>query len=79
MVDFPMTVYASFPADSVEIEGRHIGVSQRMTYSTNAGAVLSKAIDDQYHPNPGTEGVFLWVCQIRAPKQSKTMRFSRFV
>ena len=59
-IDLPVPVYASFPADSVEVDGRHIGVSQRMSFSSNARAVLSQAIVDVERAKPGTEAALLW-------------------
>ncbi len=59
-IDLPVPVYASFPVDSVEIEGKHIGISQRMSFSSNAGAILSQAIVDMEYTQPGTEAVLLW-------------------
>lgn len=51
---------ALVPAGSVEKEGKHIGISQRMSFSSNAGAILSQAIVDMEHAQPGTEAVLLW-------------------
>ena len=59
-IDLPVPVYASFPADSVEIDGRHIGVSQRISFSSDAGVIVSQAIVDIEHAKPGTEAVLLW-------------------
>ena len=59
-IDLPVPVCAAFPADSVEIDGRHIGVSQRMSFLSNAGVILSQAIVDIEHAKPGTEAVLLW-------------------
>ncbi len=58
---------------------RHSGVSQWMPFAKNGGAVLSQAVADLEHANPGTEGVLLWVSRIRAAKPSETMRFAKFV
>lgn len=59
-IDMPVPVYSSFPADSVEINGRHIGISQRMSFSSNAGAILSQAIVELEHVETGKEAVLLW-------------------
>lgn len=59
-IDLPVPVYASFPADSVELNCEHIGISHRMSFSSNAGAILSQAIIDLEHSELGTEAVLLW-------------------
>ena len=54
-----MSIAGSFPTDGVEIEGREIGISQRMSISANASVVKSRAVVDLGYANPGTEAVFL--------------------
>ena len=51
-IDLPVPVSALFPANGVETDGRHIGVSQRMPYSSDEGAVLSKFSVDLAHAEP---------------------------
>ncbi len=59
-ISLPIPVYASFPVDSVEKNGCHIGISQRMSFSSNAGAILSTALVETEFSEPGTEAVLLW-------------------
>ena len=57
-IDLPVPVYASFPADSVEVDDRHSGNSQRMSYSS-MWAVLSQVIVDLGRARSGTEAFLL--------------------
>ena len=59
-IALPIPVYASFPIDSVEMNGKNIGISFRMSFSSNAGAILSQALVEMEHAEPGTEAVLLW-------------------
>jgi len=59
-IALPVPMYASFPADSVMMNGKQIGISQWMSFSSNAGSVLSQALVDVDHAEPGTEATLVW-------------------
>lgn len=58
--DFPSAVYATLPYDRVMKDGRTIGISTWCGYSANEGAMLTLAIVDVEHSEPGTEVIFVW-------------------
>jgi len=58
--DFPSAVYCSLPYDKVLRDGKLIGISTWCGYSANEGKMLTLAMLDQEHSNPGTEVTFVW-------------------
>ena len=58
--DFPSSVYATLPYDRVVKDGKTIGVSTWCGYSSNEGAMLTLAIVDVEHSEPGTPVTFVW-------------------
>jgi glycine cleavage system aminomethyltransferase T len=58
--DFPSAVYATLPYDKVLRDGTVIGVSTWCGYSANEGAMLTLAILDAEHAEPGTQVTFVW-------------------
>ena len=58
--DFPSAVYSTLPYDKVVKDGRTIGVSTWCGYSANEGTMLTLAILDAEHSEPGTEVTFVW-------------------
>jgi syringate O-demethylase len=58
--DFPSAVYSTLPYDKVLKDGRTIGVSTWCGYSANEGAMLTLAIVDVEHSEPGTPVTFVW-------------------
>ena len=58
--DFPSAVYATLPYDKVLKDGRTIGVSTWCGYSANEGAMLTLAIVNTEHSEPGTPVTFVW-------------------
>jgi glycine cleavage system aminomethyltransferase T len=58
--DFPSAVYATLPYDKVVKDGKVIGVSTWCGYSANEGAMLTLAILDVEHSEPGTQVTFVW-------------------
>jgi syringate O-demethylase len=58
--DFPSAVYATLPYDKVVRDGKVIGVSTWCGYSANEGAMLTLAIVDTEHSEPGTPVTFVW-------------------
>jgi glycine cleavage system aminomethyltransferase T len=58
--DFPSSVYSTLPYDKVVKDGKVIGVSTWCGYSANEGAMLTLAIVDAEHGEPGTPVTFVW-------------------
>lgn len=58
--DFPSAVYSTTPFDKVMRDGKTIGVSTWIGYSSNEGRMLTLAILDKEHAHPGTEVTFVW-------------------
>jgi syringate O-demethylase len=58
--DFPSAVYSTLPYDKVMKNGKTIGVSTWCGYTANEGAMLTLAIVDAEHAEPGTEVTFVW-------------------
>ena len=58
--DFPSAVYSTLPYDKVMRDGSVIGVSTWCGYSANEGAMLTLAIVDVEHSEPGTPVTFVW-------------------
>jgi syringate O-demethylase len=58
--DFPSAVYSTLPYDKVLKDGRTIGVSTWCGYSANEGAMLTLAMVDVEHSEPGTPVTFVW-------------------
>jgi glycine cleavage system aminomethyltransferase T len=58
--DFPSSVYSTLPYDKVMKDGKTIGVSTWCGYSANEGAMLTLAIVDVEHSEPGTPVTFVW-------------------
>ena len=58
--DFPSAVYATLPYDKVLKNGKTIGISTWCGYSSNEGKMLTLAILDIEHAEPGNEVTFVW-------------------
>jgi len=58
--DFPSAVYATLPYDKVVKNGKPIGVSTWCGYSSNEGKMLTLAILNTEHAEPGNEVTFVW-------------------
>jgi vanillate/3-O-methylgallate O-demethylase len=58
--DFPSAVYSTLPYDKVVKDGKVVGVSTWCGYSANEGAMLTLAILDVEHSEPGTQVTFVW-------------------
>ena len=58
--DFSSAVYSTLPYDKVIRDGKTIGVSTWCGYSANEGAMLTLAIVDVEHSEPGTPVTFVW-------------------
>ena len=59
-MEFPSAVYAMHPFDRVEVDGKLIGLSTWVGYSANEGRMLTLAMVDEAHAEPGTEVDFIW-------------------
>lgn len=59
-MEFPSAVYSMHPYDSVLIDGKIVGVSTWIGYSANEGKMLTLAIVDAEHAEPGTQVTLLW-------------------
>jgi glycine cleavage system aminomethyltransferase T len=59
-IDFPSAVYATWPYDKVMKDGKSIGVSTWVGYSSNEGKMLTLAILDNEQAHNGNEVTFVW-------------------
>ena len=59
-VDWPSAVYSMHPFDRVHVDGETVGVSTWIGYSANEGKMLTLAVLDPEHAEPGTEVVLTW-------------------
>jgi syringate O-demethylase len=59
-IDFPSAVYAMHPYDRVLIDGKDVGVSTWIGYSSNEGRMLTLAILDAQYAKPGTKVSLVW-------------------
>jgi syringate O-demethylase len=59
-IDWPSAVYAMHPFDRVTVGGETVGVSTWVGYSANEGKMLTLAVVDADHAEPGTEVTFVW-------------------
>ena len=58
--EFPSAVYSTLPYDKVVKDGKVIGVSTWCGFSANEGRMLTLAIVDAEHSEPGTPVTFVW-------------------
>ena len=59
-MDWPSAVYAMYPYDKVLRNGKHVGISTWVGYSSNERKMLTLAILDEEHAQPGSEVTFVW-------------------
>ena len=59
-IDWPNAVYAMHPYDRVMVDDETVGVSTWVGYSANEGKMLTLAVLDSEHAEPGTEVTFVW-------------------
>jgi glycine cleavage system aminomethyltransferase T len=59
-IDWPSAVYAMHPFDRVIVDGKTVGISTWIGYSANEGKMLTLAVLDAEHAEPGTEVIFVW-------------------
>ena len=58
--EFPSAVYSTLPYDKVVKDGKVIGVSTWCGYSSNEGKMLTLAMINTEHAEPGTEVTLVW-------------------
>jgi glycine cleavage system aminomethyltransferase T len=59
-IDFPSAVYSTWPYDKVTKNGKIIGVSTWIGYSSNEGKMLTLAMLENEHAQTGNEVTFVW-------------------
>jgi syringate O-demethylase len=59
-IEWPNAVYSMHPYDNVTVDGESVGVSTWICYSANEGKLLTLAILDAEHAEPGTEVTLVW-------------------
>lgn len=59
-IDFPSAVYSMHPFDKVMVDGKVIGLSTWVAYTSNERKMLTLAMVDEDFAEPGTEVVFVW-------------------
>jgi vanillate/3-O-methylgallate O-demethylase len=59
-IDLPLSNYATWPYDKVLKNGKIVGVSTFSGYSANEASMLSLAVMDVEHSEPGTEVTLVW-------------------
>ena len=59
-IDLPLANYATLPFDKVTSGGRTVGLSTYTGFSANQRAMLSLAMLDASHAQPGTEVTVVW-------------------
>ena len=59
-IDFPSAVYSTWPYDKVTKNGKTIGISTWIGYSSNEGKMLTLAILNNEHAKVGTDVTFVW-------------------
>lgn len=58
--EFPSAVYSMHPFDLVQVNGKTVGLSTWIGYSSNEGRMLTLAMLDAEYAVPGTEVTFVW-------------------
>jgi syringate O-demethylase len=59
-IEFPSAVYSMHPFDRVLANGKTVGLSTWVGYSSNEARMLTLAMVDEAHSTPGTEVVLVW-------------------
>ena len=59
-IDLPLSNYSTWPNDRIMKDGELVGVSTFSGYSSNESSMLSLAIVDVEHAEPGTEVTLVW-------------------
>ena len=59
-IDWPSAVYSMHPYDAVTVDGETVGVSTWIGYSASEGRMLTLAVLDPEHAEPGTQVTLVW-------------------
>lgn len=59
-ISFPKARYGLYQVDSIEVDGKHVGISHDAGYLTNEQAFVSLATIDEEFTAPGTDVVLVW-------------------
>jgi len=59
-MEFPSAVYSMHPYDAVLVDGKQIGISTWIGYSSNEGKMLTLAMVEPDYAKPGTKVQLLW-------------------
>ena len=59
-MDWPSAVYSMHQFDRVTVDGKTVGVSTWIGYSSNEGKMLTLAVLDAEYAEPGTDVTFVW-------------------
>lgn len=59
-IDYPSAVYSMLPYDKVTVDGKVVGISTWVGYSSNERSMLTLAMLDPEYAEIGTEVVFVW-------------------
>ena len=59
-LDFPSAVYSTWPYDKVTKNGKTIGISTWIGYTSNEGKMLTLAMLENEHAQTGNEVTFVW-------------------
>jgi syringate O-demethylase len=59
-MEFPSAVYAMHPYDAVVVDEETVGISTWIGYSSNYREMLTLAVVDRAHAEPGTDVTLIW-------------------
>jgi len=59
-IEFPSAVYAMHPYDAVVVDDETVGISTWIGYSSNYREMLTLAVLDRAHAEPGTDVSLIW-------------------
>jgi syringate O-demethylase len=59
-IEFPSAVYSMHPYDKVTVDGRTVGISTWIGYSSNVRKMLTLAILNNKYAKPGTKVTLVW-------------------
>ena len=76
-VDWPSAVYCMHPFDRVTADGETVGLSTWIGYSANEGKMLTLAILEAEHAEPGTEVTLVWASPTAGRRSRLSSRMSR--
>ncbi|HUG32747.1 MAG TPA: aminomethyl transferase family protein [Acidimicrobiia bacterium] len=59
-IEFPSAVYSMHPYDGVTVDGKRVGISTWIGYSSNEAKMLTLAVLDKEYAQPGTGVTLVW-------------------